>query len=121
MNRQLSTWSTRPLAGGGAVVELVDHNGRRIMLASATEGRRLADLHNRVVDDAHQAIEIAKEYGNHRATIGDVEALLVRVLVAALKELARGVLPRRLRPRSTRVGKPVHESLDTRVSDGVRR
>lgn len=38
-----------------------------------------------------------------RGGLGDVEALLVRVLVAALKELARGMLPRPLRRHSTPV------------------
>lgn len=90
------------------------------MLASRTEGRLLADLHNRVVDDAHQAIAAAKEH-HERVTAGDVEAMLVRVLVGALKEVARGALPQRLRARSTRVGKPVYETGDTPARDRLRR
>lgn len=96
MSRELAAWSTRPMAARGELVELVDQNGRRIVVIAKGEGRLLADLHNRVVDDAHAAIAAAKD-GAERATIGDIEALLVRVLVAALKELARGCLPRRLR------------------------
>lgn len=108
MNRELAAWSTRPVAGR-ELVELVDNHGRRIVLTTRTEGRLLADLHNRTVDDAYAAIAAAKDSAEERATVGDVEALLVRVVVAALKELARGCLPRRLR-RSTPVRKPVHES-----------
>jgi hypothetical protein len=119
MSRELSAWSTRPLSGRGEIVELVDHTGRRIMLASRTEGRLLADLHNRVVDDAHQAIAAAKE--GERVTVGDIEALVVRVLIAAAKELARGVLPRRLRRGSTLVRKPVDGPAGTAAGDGVRR
>lgn len=118
MNRELSTWSTRPVAAG-AVVELVDQNGRRILLTSRTEGRLLADLHNRTVDDAHAAIASANERAQ-QITPGDVEAMLVRILVGALRELARGILPRRLRG-STGVGKPVSETKDTPARDGARR
>jgi hypothetical protein len=110
VNRELSAWSTRPVAARGELVELVDQSGRRIVLTTRGEGRLIADLHNRVVDDAHAAIAAAKEFSEQRATVGDIEALLVRVLVAALKELARGALPRRLRRRSTPVRNPVHES-----------
>jgi DNA-directed RNA polymerase subunit K/omega len=102
MHRELTAWSTRPLAAKGELVELTDQHGRRIVVIARREGRLLADLHNRVIDDAHAAIAAARD-GAERATLGDVEALLVRVLVAALKELARGVLPRRLRGRT-----PVH-------------
>lgn len=100
MTRELSAWSTRPLAARGELVELVDSRGRRIVVIARSEGRLLADLHNRVVDDAHAAIAAAAD-GAERATLGDIEALLVRVVVAALKELARGCLPRRLRGRTS--------------------
>lgn len=116
MNRELSAWTTRPISGSGAIVELVDSAGRRIVLTTRTEGRLLADVHNRTVDDAYAAIAAAKEHADgSRATVGDVEAMLVRIVVAALKELARGLLPRRLRrpPVSTAVGKPVDGSRDT--------
>lgn len=110
VNRDLTAWSTRPLAARGELVELVDSTGRRIVVIPRREGRLLADLHNRVVDDAHATIAAAREHGDgQRATVGDVEAMLVRIVVAALKELARGLLPRRLRRRAepTAVGKPV--------------
>lgn len=103
MTRELTAWSTRPLAARGELVELVDSHSRRLVVIARSEGRLLADLHNRVVDDAHAAIAAAQDSAGERATIGDVEALLVRVVVAALKELARGLLPRRLRGST-----PVH-------------
>lgn len=120
MTRQLTAWTTRPVGARGELVELADQNGRRIVLTTRPEGRLLADLHNRVVDDAHAAIAAAKEQSEERATLGDIEALLVRVLVAALKELARGLLPRRIR-NSTGVGKPVNETSGTPARDGARR
>lgn len=107
MNRDPAAWSIRSLAARGEIVELVDASGRRIVLTTRTEGQRVADLHNRVVDDA---IAAAKEDSAERATVGDIEALLVRVVVAALKELARGCLPRRLRPCPPPVRRPVRSS-----------
>lgn len=101
-------------------MELIDGHGRRILLTTATEGRVLVGRHNQIVDDAAAALDKARHGDSERATLGDIEALLVRVLVAALKELARGLLPRRIR-NSTGVGKPVNETSGTPARDGARR
>lgn len=106
MDDGLAYWSTRPVAGG--VVELRDSNGVRLMLAPREQAQRMADLHNHDVERARELIGELRASTGERTTIGDVEALLVRVLVAALKELARGALPHRLRRRSQPVRNPVH-------------
>lgn len=103
----LSLWSTRAIAGG--VVELRDSDGTRLTLLGSSEGRKLAEAHNHDVMRARELLAECEARGGERTTIGDVEALLVRVLVAAIKELARGLLPRPLRHRAHAVHKSVHE------------
>lgn len=63
-----------------------------------------------------QALAIAQQHnatlGLDRPTVGDLEAFAIRVLAGAIRELLRGLLPRRLRHRrrlSTHGDKPVYE------------
>lgn len=73
MNDGLTSWSVRSLRGGppdGAVVELVDHTGRRLMLVGRTEGERLAAEHNQDVERARNAIADARAHGTgERVTV----------------------------------------------------
>ena len=100
MNDGLQVWTAKDEGGGTVLLLGPDESGTRQLWLPTSQAAELAAEHNKQVTWARIKVAGEREGRERAATLDDVEALLVRVATATVRELLRSVRP--WRRRSTR-------------------